>query len=51
LIDKYAQLGNPKAFVYKTKSSRIEFQFSGLKCHSLFYSKEKIENPNFVDET
>jgi tRNA A37 threonylcarbamoyltransferase TsaD len=50
LIDKYAQLGNPKAFALQNQKFRIEFQFFRFKSHSLFYSKEKIENPNFVDE-
>jgi N6-L-threonylcarbamoyladenine synthase len=36
--------------LYKTKSSRIEFQFSGLKQPFSILFKKKIENPNFVDE-
>jgi N6-L-threonylcarbamoyladenine synthase len=46
LIDKYAQLGTQKPLLLQNKSSGLN-QF-GLKIHSLFYSKEKIEN--FVDE-
>jgi N6-L-threonylcarbamoyladenine synthase len=47
LIDKYAQLG--KAFAF-TKPKVPGLNFIRFKTHSLFYSKEKIENPNFVDE-
>ena len=52
LIDKYAQLGNPKAFVFtKPKVPGLDFSFSGLKTAILYFiQKKKIENPNFVDE-
>lgn len=52
LIDKYAQLGNPKAFAFtKPKVPELNFSFSGLKTAILYFiQKKKIENPNFVDE-
>jgi N6-L-threonylcarbamoyladenine synthase len=52
LIDKYAQLGNPKAFAFtKPKVPDLDFSFSGLKTAILYFiQKKKLENPNFVDE-
>ena len=52
LIDKYAQLGNGKAFAFtKPKVAGLNFSFSGLKTAILYFiQKKKIENPNFVDE-
>ena len=52
LIDKYAQIGNPKAFVFtKPKVPGLDFSFSGLKTAILYFiQKKKIENPAFVDE-
>ncbi|WP_114755233.1 tRNA (adenosine(37)-N6)-threonylcarbamoyltransferase complex transferase subunit TsaD [Flavobacterium glaciei] len=52
LIDKYAQLGNPKAFAFtKPKVPRLDFSFSGLKTAILYFiQKKKLENPNFVEE-
>ncbi|MFV8378069.1 tRNA (adenosine(37)-N6)-threonylcarbamoyltransferase complex transferase subunit TsaD [Flavobacterium sp. LB3R33] len=52
LIDKYAQLGNPKAFLFtKPKVPGLDFSFSGLKTAILYFiQKKKLENPNFVDE-
>lgn len=52
LVDKYAQLGNPKAFAFtKPKVPRLDFSFSGLKTAILYFiQKKKIENPNFIDE-
>jgi len=52
LIDKHAQLGNPKAFVFtKPKVAGLNFSFSGLKTAILYFiQKKKLENPNFVDE-
>ncbi|PIF63156.1 tRNA (adenosine(37)-N6)-threonylcarbamoyltransferase complex transferase subunit TsaD [Flavobacterium sp. 11] len=52
LIDKYAQLGNPKAFAFtKPKVPGLDFSFSGLKTAILYFiQKKKLENPNFVDE-
>ena len=52
LIDKYAQLGNPKAFAFtKPKVPGLNFSFSGLKTAILYFiQKKKLENPAFVDE-
>ena len=52
LVDKYAQLGNPKAFTFtKPKVPGLDFSFSGLKTAILYFiQKKKLENPNFVDE-
>jgi N6-L-threonylcarbamoyladenine synthase len=52
LIDKYAQLGNPKAFTFtKPKVPGLDFSFSGLKTAILYFiQKKKIENPNFIEE-
>lgn len=52
LVDKYAQLGNPKAFVFtKPKVPGLDFSFSGLKTAILYFiQKKKLENPNFVEE-
>ena len=52
LIDKYAQLGNPKAFAFtKPKVPGLDFSFSGLKTAVLYFiQKKKIENPNFIEE-
>ncbi len=53
LIDKHAQLGNPKAFEFthpKTKN-KLDFSFSGLKTGILrFIQKNVRENPNFIKE-
>jgi N6-L-threonylcarbamoyladenine synthase len=52
LVDKYAKLGNPKAFAFtKPKVPGLDFSFSGLKTAILYFiQKKKLENPNFVDE-
>jgi N6-L-threonylcarbamoyladenine synthase len=52
LVDKYAQLGNPKAFTFtKPKVPGLNFSFSGLKTAILYFiQKNKLENPNFVEE-
>nr|WP_315164513.1 tRNA (adenosine(37)-N6)-threonylcarbamoyltransferase complex transferase subunit TsaD [uncultured Flavobacterium sp.] len=52
LVDKYAQLGNPKAFAFtKPKVPGMDFSFSGLKTAILYFiQKKKIENPNFIEE-
>jgi N6-L-threonylcarbamoyladenine synthase len=52
-IDKYAQLGNKKAFIFpqpKTKN-KLDFSFSGLKTSILYFIKKKVkEDPNFIKE-
>ncbi len=52
LIDKYAQEGNPKAFLFtKPKVPGLNFSFSGLKTQILYFiQKQTAENPNFVAE-
>ncbi|MDE0534962.1 tRNA (adenosine(37)-N6)-threonylcarbamoyltransferase complex transferase subunit TsaD [Tenacibaculum sp. L6] len=52
LIDKYAQLGNPKAFKFtKPKVGDLEFSFSGLKTGILYFiQKNTKENPDFIKE-
>lgn len=52
LVDKYAQLGNPKAFSFtKPKVPGLDFSFSGLKTAILYFiQKEKQKNPNFIEE-
>ena len=52
LIDKYAQLGNPKAFAFtKPRVPGLDFSFSGLKTAILYFIQKKVaENPNFIEE-
>jgi len=52
LIDKYAQLGNPKAYAFtKPKVGDLDFSFSGLKTGILYFiQKQEKENPNFIQE-
>ncbi len=52
LIDKYAQLGNPKAYQFtKPKVGDLDFSFSGLKTGILrFIEKGVQENPDFIQE-
>ncbi len=50
LVDKYAQLGNPKAFAFtKPKVPGLDFSFSGLKTAILYFIQKKVaENPDFI---
>lgn len=52
LIDKYAQLGNPKAFKFsKPKVGDLDFSFSGLKTAILYFiQKQQKDNPDFIKE-
>mgnify|MGYP000303655377 CR=1 FL=1 len=52
LIDKYAQLGNPKAYLFtKPKVGDLDFSFSGLKTGILYFiQKEVRKNRNFIKE-
>lgn len=52
LVDKYAQLGNPKAFVFtKPKVPGLDFSFSGLKTAILYFIQKKTaENPGFIND-
>lgn len=51
-IDKYAQLGNAKAFAFsKPQVADLNFSFSGLKTAILYFlQKEQQKNPHFIDE-
>lgn len=52
LVDKYANLGNPKAFPFtKPKVPGLDFSFSGLKTQILYFVQNNTaENPNFISE-
>lgn len=52
LVDKYAKLGNPKAFAFtKPKVPGLDFSFSGLKTAVLYFIQKNVkENPNFIEE-
>lgn len=52
LIDKYAQQGNPKAFMFtKPKAPHLDFSFSGLKTAILYFIQKNVaENPSFISE-
>ena len=52
LIDKCAQLGNPKAFKFsKPKVGDLDFSFSGLKTAILYFiQKQQKDNPDFIKE-
>jgi N6-L-threonylcarbamoyladenine synthase len=52
LVDKYAQLGNPKAFPFtKPKVPGLDFSFSGLKTQILYFIQKKVaEDTNFIEE-
>ena len=51
-IDKYAKLGNPKAYKFtKPKVGDLDFSFSGLKTGILYFiQKQQRINANFVEE-
>lgn len=51
LIDKYAQLGDPNAFVFtKPKIANYDFSFSGLKTNILqFIQKKQKAESNFIE--
>jgi N6-L-threonylcarbamoyladenine synthase len=52
LVDKHAQQGNPKAFVFsKPKIPHLDFSFSGLKTAILYFIQKNVaENPAFISE-
>ncbi|WP_411032181.1 tRNA (adenosine(37)-N6)-threonylcarbamoyltransferase complex transferase subunit TsaD [Spongiimicrobium sp. 3-5] len=52
LLDKYAQLGNPKAFPFPTpKVAGLDFSFSGLKTSILYFVQKNVkQNPEFLTE-
>jgi N6-L-threonylcarbamoyladenine synthase len=52
LIDKYAQQGNPKAFVFPISDMPgLNFSFSGIKTAVLYFLRDHIkENPEFIGQ-
>ncbi|MEO9571499.1 MAG: tRNA (adenosine(37)-N6)-threonylcarbamoyltransferase complex transferase subunit TsaD [Polaribacter sp.] len=52
LIDKYAKLGNPKAYQFtKPKVGDLDFSFSGLKTGILYFIQKQVKlNSNFIEE-
>ncbi len=52
LIDKYAQLGNPKAYPFtRPRIAELNFSFSGLKTQFMnFVHRNTQQNPNFIAE-
>ncbi|MDA9337774.1 tRNA (adenosine(37)-N6)-threonylcarbamoyltransferase complex transferase subunit TsaD [Flavobacteriaceae bacterium] len=52
LVDKYAQLGNPKKFSFtKPKVGDLDFSFSGLKTGILYFIQKNLkENPAFIED-
>jgi len=52
LIDKFAKIGNPKAFRFsKPKIDGLDFSFSGLKTSILYFlNAESKKNPRFIKE-
>ncbi|MHC5354486.1 tRNA (adenosine(37)-N6)-threonylcarbamoyltransferase complex transferase subunit TsaD [Myroides sp. LJL115] len=52
LIDKWAQLGNPKAFAFtKPKVDGLNFSFSGLKTQILYFIQKNLAvNPDFIEQ-
>lgn len=52
LVDKFAQLGNPKAFPFtKPKVPGLDFSFSGLKTQILYFVQKNVAtNPDFINE-
>lgn len=51
-IDKYAKLGNPKAYSFtKPKVGDLDFSFSGLKTGILYFIQKQVKiNPKFMKE-
>jgi N6-L-threonylcarbamoyladenine synthase len=51
LIDKYAQLGNPKAYSFsQTNMPNLDFSFSGIKTSFLYFLRDqKKVDPDFVE--
>lgn len=50
LIDKFAKVGNPKAFAFaRPRIPGLDYSFSGLKTSFLYFIRDRIaENPNFI---
>lgn len=52
VIDKYAQLGDPKRFQFAIAHlPGLDYSFSGLKTSFLYFVRDNLkENPNFIEE-
>jgi N6-L-threonylcarbamoyladenine synthase len=52
LIDKYAALGNPKAFQFPiTRMPGLNYSFSGIKTAVLYFLRDQLrENPQFIEQ-
>lgn len=52
LIDKYAKLGNPRAFAFPEPQIKgLDFSFSGLKTSILYFIQQHLaNNPQFIQE-
>lgn len=52
LVDKYAELGNPKRFDFaRAQMPNFDYSFSGLKTSVLYFlQKEKLKNEHFIEE-
>jgi N6-L-threonylcarbamoyladenine synthase len=52
LIDKNAQLGDPKAFAFPQPNiPELDYSFSGLKTSILYFIQKQVkENPSFIEE-
>jgi N6-L-threonylcarbamoyladenine synthase len=52
LVDKFAQVGNPKAYKFpRPKVKGLNFSFSGLKTSILYFiQKEVAKDPNFIEK-
>jgi N6-L-threonylcarbamoyladenine synthase len=52
LIDKYAQLGNPKAYSFsQTNMPNLDFSFSGIKTSFLYFLRDQKKiDPDFVEK-
>lgn len=52
LVDKYAELGNPKRFDFaRAQMPNFDYSFSGLKTSVLYFLQKEVQkNPAFVQE-
>jgi len=52
LVDRYAQLGNPKAYPFtKPKVPGLNFSFSGLKTQILYFVQKQVaQDPDFIQK-
>ncbi|MES2487644.1 MAG: tRNA (adenosine(37)-N6)-threonylcarbamoyltransferase complex transferase subunit TsaD [Bacteroidota bacterium] len=52
LVDKFAQLGNPKAYPFtKPQVPGLNFSFSGLKTQILYFVQKQVaQDPDFIEK-